>query len=142
MRQTSLFNISPSNVPIQYNSSGKPKNSQGRAPAYLTGPELKEILQQYYFSNKQDEKQRILQRFGKRKIKHALAICKLDMGKQNAVSRRICSFHGSKYLVYNWLGQEDGVRIRCFAPGGCTLNTHMDGYLFQGREKQFEEPIE
>jgi hypothetical protein len=141
MRQTYLFDVSPSSVPIQYNSRGNPKTGRGRTPTYLTAKELKLALQ-YYFSSNIDEKQRILQRFGKRKIKHALAICKLDMGKQGAVSRRLCSFHGAKYLVYNWLGQEDGVRIRCFAPGGCSLNTHLDGYLFQGSENQFDDSAE
>ena len=148
MKQTLLSNdaTSPAHFTIeastiQYNSRGNPKTGRGRTPKYLTGPELKEALQ-FYFSSSQDEKQRIVERFGKRKIKNALAICKLDMGKQGKISRRACSFHGFKYLVYNWLGSEDGVRIRCFAPGGCTLNSHYDGYLYAGVEKQFDESAE
>lgn len=142
MRQTSLFNISLSSVPTQYNSRGNPRNKQGRTPTYLTAKELKEIVQQYYFSSSQDEKQWVIQKYGERKIKHALAICKLDMGKQGKIGRHLCSFHGSKYLVYNWLGMEDGVRIRCFAAGGCSFNTHHNGYLFAGAEKQFDESAE
>lgn len=124
MKQALLTNFSASSnkvtvetLPIQYNSNGNPRNKVGRASTYLTSQELKTVLQQYYFSNKQDEKQRIFQFFGKRKIRDALAICKLDLGKQGAIGRRTCSFHGSKYLVYNWLGSEDGVRLRCFPPG-------------------------
>jgi hypothetical protein len=142
--QTYLFDVSPSNVPIQYNSSGKPQNKHrraiGRAPTYLTGPELKEALQ-YYFSSNVDEKQRILQRFGPKKIRHAMAICKLDVGKQGKIGRYVCSHHGKQYLVYNWCGAS-GVRIRCFPPGGCSTNTHFDFYLFQGAENQFEDSAE
>jgi hypothetical protein len=140
MRQTYLFDVSLSSFPIQYNSSGKPRNKQGRAPTYLTGLELKEALQ-YYFSSNVDEKQRILQRFGQKKIRHARAICKLDVGKQGKIGRHICKSHGAEYLVYNWCG-ESGVRIRCFPPGGCSFNTHYDSYLFQGAEKQFEDSSE
>jgi hypothetical protein len=148
MRQTLLFDFSPSTKhftveapTIQYNSCGNPQTGRGRTPAYLTAEELKEAMQ-YYYSNSTNEKQRILQKFGERKIKSALAICKLDMGKQGAVSRRVCCFHGRKYLVYNWLGSEDGVRLWCFAPGGCSLNTHFDGFLFAGAENQFEDSAE
>jgi hypothetical protein len=148
MRQTLLFDFTSTTTPFtvdvsktQFNSLGNPKNTHGRKGTYLTAEELKEALQ-YYFSGSQDEKQRGLQKYGKRKIKHALAICKLDMGKQGKVGRHVCSFHGAKYLVFNWTGSEDGVRIRCFAPGGCSFNTHHDGYLFQGTEKQFDEQAE
>ncbi len=148
MRQTLLLDFSHSSnhatieaSTIQYNSSGKPRTKQGRAPTYLTGPELKEAMQ-YYFSNDQDEKQLLLQRFGKRKIRHARAICKLDVGKQGKIGHHFCSFHGAKYLVYNYLGPKDGVRIRCFAAGGCSFNTHHDGYLYAGTEKQFDESAE
>lgn len=147
MRQTLLFDFSTSThftleaSNIQYNSRGNPKTGRGRAPSYLTAKELEEIVQQYYFSSSQEEKQRVLQRFGKRKIKHALAICKLDIGKQSKIGRQVCSFHGAEYLVYNWCGAS-GVRIRCFPPGGCSFNTHYDSYLFQGGEKQFDESSE
>jgi hypothetical protein len=140
MRQTYLSNISLSSVPIKYNSAGKPRTKQGRAPTYLTGPELKDAMQ-YYLSINPDEKQWILQRFGKKKIRHARAICKLDVGKQGKIGRHICIFHGNRYLVYNWCGAS-GVRIRCFPPGGCSFNTHYDQYLFQGTEKQFDESAE
>jgi hypothetical protein len=133
------FTVEASTIP--YNSRGNPRTKQGRTPTYLTGPELKDAMQ-YYFSSNVDEKQRILQRFGQKKIRYARAICKLDVGKQGKIGRHICSFHGAKYLVYNYLGPKDGVRIRCFAAGGCSFNTHHDGYLYAGVEKQFDESAE
>jgi hypothetical protein len=141
MRQTYLFDVSLSNVPIQYNSRGNPKTGRGRTPTYLTGPELKEAMQ-FYLSQDAAEYKRLLEKYGERRLKHAKAISMLDYGTKGRISRHVCSFHGSKYLVYNFLGMEDGVRIRCFAPGGCSFNTHHDGYLFQGAEKQFDESSE
>jgi hypothetical protein len=124
-----------------FNSRGKPKNGRGRTPTYLTREEL-EVALKYYFSSSLTVKQQVLQSFGKKKITRALAICKLDLGKQGRIGRYVCSFHGAKYLVYSWCGSEDGVRIRCFAPGGCSTNTHMDGYLYTGKEHQFEDADE
>jgi len=104
------FLIFPVNQPFPVKSSGNPvqlkgnqKNKIGRKGTYLTASELKEIVQQYYFSKNPDEKQRVLQKYGSRKVRHGLAICKLDIGKNGAISRRTCSFHGNKYLVYNHL---------------------------------------
>ncbi len=105
------------------------KRKKGRPGFFLTALELKEAIK-YYLTTNEKEKQPLLNKYGTKKLRHAKAICSLDMGTRGAVFRHICAFHGRDYLVYSWTGAEDGVRIRCFAPSGCTLNTHHSGYLF------------
>ncbi len=147
--QTQLLNFRPSTNPflieastIQFNSTGKPKRRQGRRGNYLTAPELTEIIQGFYFSRSKDDKQRILQKYGQKKIRHGLAICRLDLGKQGRIIKYKCGLHGSKYLVYSSMGYEDGCRVRCFVEGGCRTNTHFDSYLFRGTDRSFAEQSE
>jgi hypothetical protein len=115
----------------------KPKRC-GRPSLCLTTDELQEALS-YYISTNQSVRDRLLAKYGERKLKHARAIHTLDYGTQGRIFRHTCSFHGRQYLKYNWCGQEDGIRIRCYAPGGCTFNTHHNGYLFKGEDKYPDE---
>jgi hypothetical protein len=105
----------------------------GRINLTMTENDLKEAMS-YFFTSDSRIRERLLSKYGLSRIKRARAICQLDFGTQGRIFRHICSFHGRQYLRYSWTGQEDGVRIRCHAPGGCTFNTHHDGYLFKGED--------
>jgi hypothetical protein len=103
------------------------KSKFGRPSQSLSSSELKEAIS--YYSASPAEQKRLLSLFGKRKLKHALAICKLDMGRRGVIYRTVCPTHGRAGLLYNWDNKE-GVRVRCKAPN-CNFNTHFMPFMFQ-----------
>jgi hypothetical protein len=62
----SQFTVEASEVKL--NSLGKQKKKCGRKGNYLTASELNETMK-FYYSNSPEEKQRILQKYGHKKIK-------------------------------------------------------------------------
>lgn len=114
----------------------QPNKKKGRPSQYLTGPELTEAIN-YYLVNDPQEKQRLLQKFGKKRLRHSLAICRLDMGKKGQIFKTVCPKHGHEALIYNWDNKE-GTRVRCKAPD-CEFNTHFMPYLFKPAESEEAE---
>ena len=121
-----------------------PAKKIGRPSQYLTGPELNEAIN-YYLVNDSQEKQRLLLKFGWKRLRHAVAICKLDMGRHGTIFRTVCPTHGRVALIYNWDNKE-GARVRCKAPG-CEFNTHFMPFMFNPetftpQDFSDDEPIE
>ncbi len=111
--------------------NSQPVKKRGRPSQHLTGSELNEAIH-YYLVNDPQEEQLLLQKFGKKRLRHALAICRLDMGKQGQIFKTVCPTHGRTALIYNWDNKE-GVRVRCKALG-CEFNTHFMPFLFKPEE--------
>ena len=65
-----------------------PKKHHGRPSIYLTEEEIKECMQ--YYSTSNYERAILLKKYGKRKIKHAFAICRLDMGRKGVIFNVTC----------------------------------------------------
>jgi hypothetical protein len=74
------------------------KKRQGRTPDFLTAKNIQECLK--YFSASNPERALLTAKFGKKKIMHSLAICRLDMRRQGKIFRTICPEHGRTALTY------------------------------------------
>ena len=103
------------------------KKHQGRTPDFLTAQDIQECLK--YFSASNPEREQVMMKFGKKKIMHSLAICRLDMGRQGKIFRTICQEHGRTALTYGWHNIE-GVRVKYIAPNCHLLNTHFMSEMF------------
>lgn len=101
-----------------------PKKTHGRPSQSLTSFELKEAVS--YYSASPAEKQRLIIKYGKRKLKHGISICKLDIGRWGIINRTVCPKHGREALIYNWDNKE-GARVRCKE---CEFNTHFMPFMF------------
>jgi hypothetical protein len=105
-----------------------PKPKKGRPSKHITAAEITEAMN-YYFTQNNTEKQRIHLKLGDMKIKHSLNIFRTDLGKQGAILRCKCPFHGRVNLIYNWHGTAAGVRIACLV-SGCLWTTHFEPMIY------------
>lgn len=128
MQQTLLFFASPPSNQALNPPALTIKKKSGRPSTTLTESDLKECIS-YYFEKNPNKKQQLLARYGKKKLKDALNIFKIDYGKHGVLSRTGCPLHKKTCLGYVWHGYASGARIKCLMPD-CAWTTHFEPMLY------------